>query len=120
LSISNDKKDEERQIKKIKRSLSDNTRFKMERRKLLEEYPELMSGIPVEMRWNPRKNNIERANWEELSKSRKQLRRPMRRFKGFLFLSAFIISAVVLLYYVNSEIKYYLDKLFLYLQTLFK
>jgi len=98
LSISNDKKDEERQIKKIKRSFSDNTRFKMERRKLLEEHPELMNGIPIEMRWNHQKKIMERSKWEELAKPRNQSKKTKRQFKNILYFIIFFIGILIILY----------------------
>jgi len=116
LPTKNNKEDEKKQLKKIIHSWPDNTRFKMERRKLLEEHPELMSGIPTEMRWTPKKKIIERSKWEELAKPRKQLRKPKRRLKGILYFTAFFIGILIILYYNNPEVKSYLDTLFFHLQ----
>lgn len=53
MSDDKDKQDEEKQLKKVR--WTDNKSFRKTRRELLKKHPELMSGIPSEMRgrWIP-------------------------------------------------------------------
>jgi len=63
-------KDERKQFEKISGKWPSNLRFKQTRRDLLKKYPELMSGIPTEMRYNPNKSQtplFNRIDSQELS-----------------------------------------------------
>ena len=56
------REDEEKQFKKLKFRWSNNTKFKSTYRKLYEENPDLMKGLPKETRIEP---NRKRSTWKE-------------------------------------------------------
>lgn len=66
MSDDKEKQDEKKQLKKIR--WTDTTRFRKTRRELLKKYPELMSGIPSEMRgrWIPSTKQKLRARKKKL------------------------------------------------------
>ena len=57
--------EEKRQLEKIKFLGLNPKKFKSKMYDLLDENPELMSGIPRDMRYDPRKRPSERSKWKE-------------------------------------------------------
>jgi len=123
MSEKEDNEEEEKQFKKIKFPLSDSTRFRKTRRELLEEHPELMSGVPKEMRWSPDKS-VERSKWEETTKRWREELEPQRsrtvvRNRGMLkkILFGFAIGFLIfiVLYLFIPELQSYFNALITHL-----
>jgi hypothetical protein len=115
------KEEEEKQFKKIKSPWPDNTRFRKTRKELLEKNPELMSGIPKEMRWSPERS-VERSKWEETTKKWREeskhqkprsvtIQSRMGNLKKTLFCFAVGFLIFVALYLFIPELQNYINAL---------
>lgn len=113
-STEDGKDEEKKQFKKLHPKWPNNHKFRQTRRELLRKYPELMSGIPMEMRYNPNKS-------VESKKPKSQIyKRNYLSKRGIILLFLILVSISLLWSYQNiPRVNDQLKELWLILQHLF-